>query len=460
MSEETVAIDSLIEIVSNGGAVRTGVNVYNQSGALLIQRHLRITNVNHLLMLKNNGLSEVPIVPGAHGGLWDSEGNPISLAVEAPQPEKSKKEPRVKPEVVNRLDQITAVRQEAQVKHKKAREKIDKVLTDIRETGGEFDIREVDDTIDDIFNLITQNESAFAYLSAEIFKHDNYIQNHSVNVCTMGTAILKRFNDHFSEVINKSLFNFSMQTIDEEMPLSQTSFIYYLPNEIRDIALGFFLHDVGMVMVPDEIINKKGALNPDELDLIRRHSLENGLAILDKNRITNPFVKNCVMYHHSALFSGEQNAYPADKMPIEVPPYVKICKLADIYDAMTSKRIYREASNPVRVVTEIFRTYANRDHMLQFVVHSFVKILGIHPPGSVITLQNGQMAYVLESQGPIVLPFTDHHGDTLVQKVDPVDVGDPKLADSSLRIDRRHPLQSPIDVYDILPEYLKQTVNG
>ncbi len=458
MGEEKVAIDFLIDMVSNGGAVRTGVNVYNQSGALLIQRHLRITNVNHLLMLKNNGLNEVPIVPGAHGGLWDSEGNPVSIEVEAPQPDKPQKEPRVQPEVVKRLEQITAIKQEAKGQHEKARKKIQKVLSDIRQTNGEFDVREVDETIGEIFNLITQNESAFAYLSAEIFNHKNYIQNHSVNVCTMGTAILKRFNDHFSEVINKSLFNFSMQTIDEEMPLSQTSFIYYLPNEIRDIALGFFLHDVGMVMVPDEVINKKGRLNPDEMDLIRRHSLENGQAILEKNRITNPFVKNCVMYHHSALFGGEQTAYPEDKMPIEVPPYVKICKLADIYDAMTSKRIYREASNPVRVVTEIFRKYANRDHMLQFVVHSFVKILGIHPPGSVIQLQNGQMAYVIESQGPIVLPFTDRHGNTLKRKVDPVDVGDPKLSDPSLRIDRRHPLKSPIDVFDRLPEYLKQTI--
>ena len=464
MEKKNIDIDYLIDIVSHGGAVRTGVNVFNQSGALLIEKMVRIKNVNTLLVLKNNGLKEVPLDTGAHGGMWDRDGNPVSPA--PPPPPKPAKppeapKPRVEPEVVKRLDEITAIRNEATTHHENARKKIKQVLGDIRRSGGEFDVSQVEESIGDIFNLITQNESAFAYVSSEIFQHQNYLQNHSVNVCTIGTAILKRFNDHFSEVVNNSIANVSMQSLHEGKSLSSTAFIYYLPEELRDISIGYFLHDVGMIMVPEDIINKKGKLNPEEIQAIRSHSFEKGMAILDKNRIDNPYVRNCVRYHHCALYGEEANSYPDGKLPIELPPYAKICKLADIYDAMTSKRAYKEASNPVGVVTELFRKYANRDHMLQFIVLSFVKILGIYPPGSIIHLRGGQMAYVLESKGPIVLPFTDTEGRTLQQQPDPVDLSDPQISDPvMMQIDRRGSLDSPIDVYDHLPEYLKKTVRN
>ena len=106
--------------------------------------------------------------------------------------------------------------------------------------------------------------------------------------------------------------------------------------------------------------------------------------ILEKNRLDNPFVKNVVKYHHSPLFKGEEGCYPEDRHHIENPPYVKICKLADIYDAMTSKRSYKDAFNPIAVVTEIFRKYADKDFLLQFIIHSFVKVVGIYPPGSIV----------------------------------------------------------------------------
>ena len=63
--------------------------------------------------------------------------------------------------------------------------------------------------------------------------------------------------------------------------------------------------------------------------------------------------------------------------------------------------------NPIRVVTRLFRTYAQKDPLLQFILHAFVNAVGLHPPGSVVYLTNQQMAYVLDSKGPIVLPFTD-----------------------------------------------------
>jgi HD-GYP domain-containing protein (c-di-GMP phosphodiesterase class II) len=131
------------------------------------------------------------------------------------------------------------------------------------------------------------------------------------------------------------------------------SFVYYLPEELQDVSLGYFLHDVGKIHIPGGLLNKNGPLSDGEFEVVKKHSYEKGINIIQKNRLSTPFIVNTVKYHHSNVFNNEEGCYPDDKHPIELPAYVKICKLADIYDAMTSKRCYKEAFNPVGVVTEI-----------------------------------------------------------------------------------------------------------
>jgi len=123
---------------------------------------------------------------------------------------------------------------------------------------------------------------------------------------------------------------------------------------------------------------------------------------------------------------------------------------------MTSKRCYKDAMNPTGVVTNIFRKYADRDHLLQFILHSFVKVVGIYPPGSVIYLLNGQMAYVLDSDGPLVIPFTGPDGEPLKKPVDPVDLSQQRPGEGEMFVDRRRPLVSPLEVQDKLPDFLKK----
>jgi len=236
----------------------------------------------------------------------------------------------------------------------------------------------------------------------------------------------------------------------------RSSFIEYLPEDLRQLSLGYFLHDVGKTLIPDEILNKKGRLTPEEFEVIKTHSFEKGVQILEANRLDNFYALKIARYHHAALYDGEGRCYPNDRPPIEIPIYVKICKLADIYDAMTSKRCYKDAMNPTGVVTNIFRSYADRDHLLQFLLHSFVKIVGIYPPGSIIYLANGQMAYVLDSEGPLVIPFTDTDGETLKTMPDPVDLSEQRPGYGEMFVDRRRPLLTPIEVYKRLPKFIKE----
>ena len=445
-------IDELLDIVARGGSVKTGIDIRNKEGTLLLEKNVRINKVSTLLVIKQNGLYDLNIDLASEGGVWDKSGQPLPLTTN----DKIAVPKEVTPDladVENRIRHITRIKKEAGRIHRKAKNNIKKVVSEMRESGGQFDVQLVEDTVSDIFNFQNQNNTAFSYLTKEIFSYDEYLYSHSVNVCTIGTAILNHFNDHFSEIINNYLASISL---GESGNGSMVKFyINYQPSELKDISIGYFLHDVGKVLIPDKILNKKGRLSAEEFEIVKTHSYEKGLEILDKNRTNNAIIENILINHHSALFNHEQRSYPDNKLPIEIPPYVKIAKLADIYDAMTSKRCYKDAFNPINVVTDIFRTYANKDPLLQVILHSFVKVIGIYPPGSILTLRNGQMAYVLLSEGPIILPCTDTKGQPLANKPEPIDLGRINIVESpQIQVDKRSALKAPTDVIDLLPSYI------
>ena len=67
------------------------------------------------------------------------------------------------------------------------------------------------------------------------------------------------------------------------------------------------------------------------------------------------------------------------------------------------------------------------------------------------------MAYVLESKGPIVLPFTDENENTLTHKPDPINIGAKEIEELK-KVDNRKSVKTPKDVYDILPPYIKKII--
>ena len=95
---------------------------------------------------------------------------------------------------------------------------------------------------------------------------------------------------------------------------------------------------------------------------------------------------------------------------------------------------------------------------MQYILHSFVKSIGIYPAGSIVYLRNGQMGYVLESAGPLIIPFTDTQGKTLSNNPDPIDLSEPE-SDDFLKIDKRRSIKTPREVYDLLPAHLKPKTN-
>ncbi len=466
-----ISIDTLIEIVRAGGKVKTGVDVFNAKGTLLLEKDIFVNKVRVLEIVKKNGVNSVPLNTALNGGLWDGNGNLIRfnqdgmIDMEETEPLiESKQENQVFPDVVAneiemRLFEIEEIKKQAAKKYDDAKTSIKKVLTDIKSTGGEFDFEEVENNVSDLVDFLVVADNPFSYLTQEIFSYDDYLYNHSINVCAIGTAVVNRFNSHFSNTVNDLIQG---NTSDIHHPFEREteknqarSYTCYYSEELSDIALGFFLHDIGKIIVADEILNKQGKLTPAEFDEVKKHSYEYGINLLDRNSLKNSVIRGIINYHHSPLYEGEERCYPIHKKHVEIPLYARICKLADIYDAMTSKRCYKEAINPINVVTQIFRTYAKKDNMLQYILHAFVKSIGIYPPGSIIFLRNGQMAYVLESNGPLVLPFTDDKENTLRRKSNPIYLNASEN-EPGKTVDNRRSVTTPKEVYDRLPPYLKK----
>ena len=115
--------------------------------------------------------------------------------------------------------------------------------------------------------------------------------------------------------------------------------------ELELLRRGGLLHDVGKIGVPSAILDKPGRLNEDELRKVREHPAI-GARILEPVQAyadVIPMVK-----HHHELLDG--SGYPDGLRGDEIPPLVRVLTVADVFDALTSRRPYRAALNPATVV--------------------------------------------------------------------------------------------------------------
>ncbi|MBP5311560.1 MAG: HD-GYP domain-containing protein [Clostridia bacterium] len=118
--------------------------------------------------------------------------------------------------------------------------------------------------------------------------------------------------------------------------------------EQNEIYLMGLLHDVGKIGVPDEVINKKDKLTPEEYEQIKKHPVI-GNGILESIK-ENPRLSIGARWHHER-YDGK--GYPDGLAGENIPTEARIIAVADAYDAMTSKRSYRDLLPRERVIDEI-----------------------------------------------------------------------------------------------------------
>ncbi len=107
--------------------------------------------------------------------------------------------------------------------------------------------------------------------------------------------------------------------------------------KLTEIAKGYFLHDIGMLKIDRAILQKKGKYTEEEYNEIKKHPIL-GVEILRKElKIFSPIIEKIILEHHERR---DGSGYPFGKT--EINEFARICSMADIFDAITSKRDYKD----------------------------------------------------------------------------------------------------------------------
>jgi putative nucleotidyltransferase with HDIG domain len=159
------------------------------------------------------------------------------------------------------------------------------------------------------------------------------------------------------------------------------------------------LHDVGKPYVPPKIANKLGKLSNEEFNIIKEHSV-NGANNLKNKGFGDSELWNGVMFHHEKI---DGSGYPKGLKGEDIPIFSRIIAVADMYDAATSYRPYRDAMLPADafdlISSEIGKSF---DYDI---VKAFTKKLVLYPSGLVVELSDGRTGYVVDNetvQRPVV----------------------------------------------------------
>lgn len=128
------------------------------------------------------------------------------------------------------------------------------------------------------------------------------------------------------------------------------------------ITLCGLLHDIGKVKIPDSIIKKPDKLTDEEFAIVKTHTIE-GYNILKEQDI-NIHIKNCALMHHEKC---DGSGYPFKLGADKIDPFAKVITIADIYDAMTSARIYRGPWCPYRVI-ELYESEGLQKYDTHFIM--------------------------------------------------------------------------------------------
>lgn len=124
----------------------------------------------------------------------------------------------------------------------------------------------------------------------------------------------------------------------------------YDSQQIKVLTLAGLMHDIGKLLVPDNILNKPGALTDNEYEIMKHH-VNLGYEQTKNKDIPLP-VKEAILLHHEKC---DGSGYPFGIKSADIPAVAKIITIADVYDAMTATRIYRAPICPFEVVKVMYQ---------------------------------------------------------------------------------------------------------
>jgi HD-GYP domain-containing protein (c-di-GMP phosphodiesterase class II) len=233
--------------------------------------------------------------------------------------------------------------------------------------------------VDQMADIIMLEPAALLGLTM-IKDYDNYTFNHCVNVGVLAMAL------------------------GAALGLDSMS--------VRDLGIAGQLHDIGKTLIPKAILNKPGKLSSAEFDEIKRHP-ELGSKIIREMEGLSPHLSSVVLGHH---LHYNRSGYPewASRLPFD--QMIDIIAVADTYDAITTLRVYQHPVNPKKALHEM--QALTNTILAGGVVERFVEMMGNYPVGTLVRLDNNEVAIVcrpnpLDENSPLVRVLIEEDGTRL-----------------------------------------------
>ncbi|HWQ41772.1 MAG TPA: HD-GYP domain-containing protein [Desulfosporosinus sp.] len=164
----------------------------------------------------------------------------------------------------------------------------------------------------------------------------------------------------------------------------------YSEQKLIELGMGVLMHDIGKIKIPEGILNKKTPLTEEEFREIKRHATY-GFDILRKNNDLSLLSSHVAFQHHE---KWDGTGYPRGLKGSEIHEYGKLAAVADVYEALTSKRVYRSAIDPNAAYEYIIAQ--SNTHFDPRVLEVFKRHIAVYPSGTGILLSNGQRGNVVK----------------------------------------------------------------
>ena len=249
---------------------------------------------------------------------------------------------------------------------------ITQALDDVR-LGSAVDTNAARRLVREMAQSVVRNHSALVWLTS-LKERDIYTVTHCMNVCILALS--------FGRCLGLS---------DEQQ---------------AELGLGALLHDLGKMKVPDAILNKPSSLTPEEFEVMKRHPAYGYELLRDSNDVSDTAL-DIVLHHHERI---DGMGYPSGLDGDAIRFLTKLVSIVDVYDAITSDRIYHDGIPPHNALKNMYNWAPQ--NFEQDLMEQFIRCIGIYPIGSTVELSNGQVGVVVSANRksrlrPIVLLLMD-----------------------------------------------------